>query len=279
MSATSTTDNVGTAEQVVDVQTTMDLFQGKEWPVPTGRVVRHALVGANQLACGLDGAEMTHPERPWHQGGIPPKLRCEDCLRLFPIATDTGPAFELRLRNGRPEEESAAAALLDALAPFDVRRWIYTDLVVIDGDLRGGMSHPLRLGPHLLLLRPHSALTTFLHEQLHWFVGHHANLAAVIDEARKRWPDPPPPPAGCADAYSTWTHLSVCALEYQSLCELVGTHAAETELRLHNAYSWVYSEILDAPSWFEEYLCRHDLILPSEPPVPRQYLGDDSWNP
>ena len=37
------------------------------------------------------------------------------------------------------------------------------------------------------------------------------------------------------------------------------------------------AKILDDPKWFEEYLTRHNIVLPNEPPIPRRYIGDGSW--
>ena len=268
---------LGTAEQLIDAKTVSLVFQGQEWPVTTARALRHALVEPGRAACGLDGVELSPSDRPWREGGLPAELRCGECDHLFPGASEHGSLFEVRTRNGSAAEQSASAALLDALVPFDVSRLIFTDLVIIDDSVRGGMSHPLTIAPELIRRRPHNALTTFVHEQLHWLISDHPRAEHASAEASKRWPDPPPPPAGGTDAQSTWRHMSVCSLEYQSLRTLIGREAAEAELRLHKGYSWIYGQILDDPKWFEEYLTRHNIALPNESPIPRRYIGDGSW--
>ncbi len=115
--------------------------------------------------------------------------------------------------------------------------------------------------------------TTFLHEQLHWLEGPGTDSASA--EASQRWPDPPPLPAGGAtDPTSTWLHMSVSALEYHSLSELLGPSAAAAELRQHAGYSWIYGQILASPGWFSGFLHRHGLRVPEQPPVPRRFFGE-----
>jgi hypothetical protein len=96
---------------------------------------------------------------------------------------------------------------------------------------------------------------------------------AAAAEFSRRWPDPPPAPAGAADPRSTWIDLSVCALEYFSLAELLGPAAAAAELSSYEGYTWIYGQILASPGWFSDTLQRHDLQVPSQPPVPRRYFG------
>jgi hypothetical protein len=71
--------------------------------------------------------------------------------------------------------------------------------------------------------------------------------------------------------------MSVCALEYQSLAEIIGSPAAAEELAQHKVYSWLYAQILANPVWFSDYLGRHGLRPPEDPPVPRRYFGDAWW--
>ena len=81
---------------------------------------------------------------------------------------------------------------------------------------------------------------------------------------------------GATDPTSTWLHLSVCALEYRSLSELLGPAAAAGELRQHAGYSWIYGQILASPGWFSGFLHRHGLQVPEDPPVPRRCFSE-TW--
>lgn len=183
--------------------------------------------------------------------------------------------MDIRTAHGTDAENTAAAALAAVLDAHDLRRWMFTDVVTVDESVRGGFSHPLTIGLTRLTRRPAMALTTFLHEQLHWIEGPGTDGATA--EASQRWPEPPPPPAGCHSAQSTWLHMSVCALEYQSLSEVLGQAEASAELAQQVSYSWLYEQILADPPWFAGYLARHGLSVPRQPPVPRRYFGDAWW--
>jgi len=71
--------------------------------------------------------------------------------------------------------------------------------------------------------------------------------------------------------------MTVCALEYQSLREILGATAAAAELSQHEGYSWIYAQILADPGWFASFLKRHGLQVPTEPPIPRRYFGEEWW--
>lgn len=281
---------LSSAEEVIDRRVTFEQFQGRELETTTGRVLLHALSADGQALCGRPAARLTATGQQWDAGYLPHVPRCGACVAVTlggdrpvpgsdePDVLDEGlPAtgVDVRTVHGTDLEAAGANALREILARHDLRRWMFTDLVRVDAEIRGGFSHPLTISPRLLLRRPACALTTFLHEQLHWMdsPGHDG----ATTEASNRWPDPPPPPAGCRDAESTWLHMAVCALEYQSLSEIIGPVAAAAELRQQVHYSWVYGQILDDPAWFAGFLRRHGLQLPERPPVPRRYLGEDWW--
>jgi hypothetical protein len=275
------------AEEVIDLQTTNDVFQGKVVPVTTGRVLLHALGSDGQPLCGREET-LTPIERPWDAAYLPHLPRCAPCAvggaepaeAADPDRPATPPGqpaatVDVRLAHGTDNEEAAAGALRAVLAEYDLRRWMFTDLVTVDESIRGGYSHPLTISTRILLQRPACALTTFLHEQLHWIEG--PNVDAATTRVRERWPDPPPSPAGGHDAESTWLHLWVCALEYFSLAEHIGAGAAQAELRQHTHYSWIYEQVLSDPGWFSALCDRHELRVPDEPPVPRRYYGEEWW--
>jgi hypothetical protein len=277
------------AEEFIDRRTSIELFRGQEIELTTGRVLLHALGADERALCGGGGARLAATEQPWERSQLPHVRRCRGCVAAYlpgdtpvqagPSEDDPGllargvPAtgVDIRTAHGTNEEVAGVAALHDVLVGHDLRRWMFTDLVMVDETISGGLSHPLTISPVLLVRRPASALTTFLHEQLHWVEG--PGIDSAITEASTRWPNPPPPPAGGNDARSTWLHMGVCALEYQSLSLLLGREAAATELMQHRGYSWIYGQILDDPDWFSGFLHRHGIQVAERPPVPRRYVG------
>lgn len=282
------TSELTVAEQCIDRRERTETFEGHEIAVVTGRVLLHAVDSGQRALCGHDRDQLTPVARPWSAGYLPHLARCQRCVQAERGAEDAvgepapaGPpagatGVDIRMAHGTEAEMTAAAALAAVLSAYDLRRWMFTDVVTVDESVRGGYSHPLTIGPPRLTRRPAMALTTFLHEQLHWLEGPGTDSATA--EASKRWPDPPPLPAGCHSAQSTWLHMSTCALEFQSLSEFIGRDAARAELAQHVSYSWLYEQILADPGWFSDYLDRHGLSVPERPPVPRRYFGDDWWN-
>jgi len=275
------------AEQSIDRRTKTEVFRGRQIEVVTGRVLLHAVTTDGRPLCGCDRELLTPIRQPWDVGYLPHLSRCDGCARISGLAAP-GPAgqdrgqpaaatgVDIRTAHGTAAEHAGSDALRAVLAGHDLRRWMLTDLVIIDEAISGGLSHPLTISPALLVRRPALTLTTFLHEQLHWLEGPGSDYASA--EASTRWPDPPSfSEGGARDPASTWLHLSVCALEHRSLSELLGPSAAAAELRQHAGYSWIYGEILASPDWFSGFLQRHGLQVPEEPPVPRRCFSDLQW--
>ena len=271
------------AEQCIDRQVRPYLFRGRQIESVTGRVLLHAIDGAGGALCGLGREHLTPTGQPWQARCLPHLPRCAGCAQPGDAAARGQPGqdgdlpapasgVDVRAAHGTAAENDGRAALYEVLAGHDLRCWMFTDLVMIDETIRGGVSHPLTLSPASLMRSPVRALSMFLHEQLHWMEGPGTEAAAA--EFSRRWPDPPPPPAGAADPRSTWIHLSVCALEYLSLAEILGPAAAAAELRRYAGYTWIYDQILASPDWFSGFLRRHGLQVPRQPPVPRRYFGE-----
>jgi hypothetical protein len=267
------------AEQCIDRQSRSEPMRGRQIEFATGRVVLHALDDREQPLCGHDMDQLTPIGQPWDAGYLPHLPRCPNCVAQVgddsPPCPEQASGVDIRTAHGTNVERAASAALREILAEHDLRRWMFTDLVMVDETIRGGFSHPLTINPRLLVQRTALALTTFLHEQLHWVEGPGTDGATA--EASQRWPDPPPFPAGGEDLQSTWLHMSVCALEYLSLSEILGPSAAADELGQHAGYRWIYGQILADPDWFAGFLGRHGLGVPGQPPVPRRYVGEAWW--
>jgi hypothetical protein len=286
--------SLSVAEEVFDLLTTTEIFQGSESDTTTGRVLLHALDDSEGALCGGDSGSLTAVGRPWQTSYLPHAPRCRSCALAAGSADVTGlqlldrdelaapppglpvTGVDIRTAHGSELEHEGADALRAVIAEHDVRRFLLTDAVWVNGQIRGGFSHPLTLSPATLLRGPLDALTTFLHEQMHWVQG--PGMDAATTEVAERWPDPPPLPEGGHSAQSSWLHLTVCTLEYMAIGELIGTAAAAALLTRQKHYGWMYGKILADPGWFADLLSRHGLAVPDAPPVPRRYYGDDWWS-
>lgn len=281
------------AEETFDLQTETTIFQGETSSTTTGRVLLHAVDPGERALCGRDFDGLEAIGRDWDESYLPHLARCRGCATEAGLSSQTELQFldpadlsspptglpvtgiDIRTASGTERERQGADALRLALAGHDLRRYLLTDVVTINDGIRGGFSHPLTLSPATMLRGPQAALSTFLHEQMHWIQG--PGVDAATTEAAERCPDPPPPPAGGHDAKSSWLHLCVCSLEYVSLAEVIGEADAVALLSQRPFYSWMYGQILADPAWFKDLLARHGLRAPDAPPVPRRYRGPDWW--
>jgi len=125
-------------------------------------------------------------------------------------------------------------------------------------------SHPILTLNSRDLADDNAALSTYLHEQLHWFaVQHPIEIANADAELRQRYPAVPSFEAGGArNLDSTYLHLIVCALEYQNLAEVIGGQDATRTIQSMTPYDWIYRTILADWAYFEDLLSRTGLIVP-----------------
>jgi hypothetical protein len=178
--------------------------------------------------------------------------------------------MELRTTTGNEREVAAVAQLEGLLERYDLSRWCFTDVCRVQS-MVVPRSHPvLRLNTRHLG-DDDQALSTFLHEQLHWWLYQHPGADGAIEAVRARWPEPPgATDGGAANAFSTWLHLVLCPLEMQAVEEVLG-HDLPQAARASGHYSWIYQQVQQDPSWFADLAAAHDLVPPPEAPVPSRW--------
>ena len=162
---------LSTAEEIIDKQATTELFQGREIVLTTGRVLLHALDADERALCGQAPGQLNPTRRPWDDAYLAHIPRCPACVSAcvpcdlpalrtprqdaLGVSAHGRPAagVDVRAVHATDEEKARVAALRAVLAQYDLRRWMFTDLVRVDGRIRGGFSHPLTISPHRLLCR------------------------------------------------------------------------------------------------------------------------------
>lgn len=190
-------------------------------------------------------------------------------MAVCPVASAPGanPAVNYVLIHGSPAEIETRSRLQHLLQQYDLSNWIWTRTIVIDSEAIPH-SHP-RLTIHTrhrdddLLL-----LSTFVHEEYHWFeTAHPKETAAAIRELRKMYPGMPVGGRdGGFDNESTYLHIIVCYAEYQKMKSLVGPDRSEQVMQFwaNDHYRKIYRLVLDHEQELRQVIARHRL-LPADP--------------
>jgi hypothetical protein len=119
------------------------------------------------------------------------------------------------------------------------------------------------------------ALASFVHEQIHWFLSARSrDTSRALEAVRALYPRAPDALAdgGAGNSNSTYLHLIVCELEFESLRALIGGEAAAAVVREEIAfgqtglgYHWIYQTVLADHGKLSALVRQHDLALPGVP--------------
>ncbi|MGD8279218.1 MAG: hypothetical protein PVH00_14365 [Gemmatimonadota bacterium] len=183
-------------------------------------------------------------------------------LPLVPrSATAQRPNLTVRLANDSERERDTRDQLFRLLGEHDVERWIETRDIVIE-QMATPHSHPVLTLSTLHLDSDLHLLSTFLHEQFHWYAIRNAEARdSAIAAFREHWPDVPVGgSAGARDEGSSYLHFVVCDLEFQAMTLLVGREEAARVLDGYTHYEWIHDTIIGDP-FVRSVMVRHGLVL------------------
>lgn len=137
---------------------------------------------------------------------------------------------------------------------YDLEPFLYTKNIHIQSNVIPH-SHPVLTLDTRHAEFPHRLLSTWLHEEFHWWaVLNAAKMREAIKEIKVQYPDLP---------QSDYIHLIICYLEYKALVHYLGPAEGKSILSNHiesKLYSWVYSEVLQREGDLKTLLAKHGLI-------------------
>src|SRR5215472_7467785 len=172
------------------------------------------------------------------------------------------PALTIRTAHNSAPEFATKAQLERLIAAHDLRQWTFTREIVID-EKSIPHSHPVLTLHTRHLKQDDDLLSTYLHEQLHWFLTRHpAETKAAEQDLVKLYPNVPVGyPEGANDTESTYLHLLVCRLEQQADRAVLGEERTAEVMRFWagDHYRWVYRTVLADGARIDEILERHGL--------------------
>jgi hypothetical protein len=171
-------------------------------------------------------------------------------------------ALEIRLAHQSPQEEQTKNQLENLVRRYELAPWRFTRTVIIDAESTPH-SHPI-LTLHTRHLRDDLLLlSTFIHEESHWFlVLNPTATSSAVKDLKTLFPDLPVGfPEGADNLESSYEHLIVIMLERQGLIETVGELAAlhAMEFWATDHYRALYRLVLNEKRKIREVLEKHGL--------------------
>ena len=151
--------------------------------------------------------------------------------------------IEISLKNGTDQEKKGKEQLERIVAQY--HEWIFTTKVEIDENAIP-FSHPVLTLNCNDLDNDVKQLSNFLHEQFHWLEeSMPTQREKTINDFKTLFPEVPVGGrSGARSSYSTYLHLIVCDLEFQSMTKVVGEEKARQILSEWTHYTWIYDKVL-----------------------------------
>jgi hypothetical protein len=173
------------------------------------------------------------------------------------------PQIEITLAHGSAAETQTRDQLVRLLGQYDLAGWAWTKKVMIDEDAVPH-SHPVLTLHARHLKQDLELLSTFVHEQYHWFaVAHPAETAAAIADFKKAYPGLPVGGRdGAGDEESSYLHVIVCYVEGQKMKALVGAERAKEVMAFWagDHYRAIYRLVIEHEAEVGAVVRRHGLM-------------------
>lgn len=170
--------------------------------------------------------------------------------------------IRIELAHGSPREARTKETLEGVLSRYDLSKYIFTRQVVIE---QGAINHafPVLTLNARFANSPDELLSSFVHEQLHWYLREHKGQErAAVADLKQFYPSVPVGlPEGAENLYSTYAHLIDCYLEIQADRELIGERRTRAAINGKGHYTWIYATVFRDEPRIAGIAARHSLHI------------------
>lgn len=183
-------------------------------------------------------------------------------IAIVIAAVFASPALDIQLLHNNEREQKTKEQLEGILQKHDVSKWTFTRKIVIAAQVTPH-SHPVLTLSTRHLDSDDLLLSTYVHEQLHWWLDANSEQTRKAEDAlRKIYPKVPVGyPEGAQDEESTYLHLIDCYLEMQADRELMGETRAAAVMQFWagDHYRWVYRTVISDEGKIAEIVRKNQL--------------------
>jgi hypothetical protein len=182
----------------------------------------------------------------------------------------------ITLVKGTDKEKQTKERLVHIFEQYPLEKWRYSEQIQIEEGF-GAYSHPvIKLGTWEENETEQQILTTYIHEQLHWFCMWKEKFESASQarrEFREMYPElPVTPPEGCGSSFANYLHVLVNSLEYQGLSELIGAAEARKTFERKPSYTKINELVLQEQERINAVLSKYDLFPPAQPPEEKWFV-------
>lgn len=187
------------------------------------------------------------------------------CMTTLLFAQNNEKKIEIALAyDVQQEREQATKEQLNRLLKkYDLSKWIFTENVIVDYYTQIPHSHPVLTLNTRYLKNDEKLLSTFVHEQIHWFTSSNRNAVdKTVADFKTFYPEVPVGKGeGARDEFSTYLHLIVCYLEFSAMTELLGEPKAREIMARWRHYKWIYKTVLNEGDKLKAVIQKNKLLL------------------
>ena len=152
--------------------------------------------------------------------------------------------IDIQLQHHSMREMQEKSELESLFKKHDLAKYTFTRQIVIE---ERAMNHafPVLTLNVFYLGSDDELLSSFLHEQLHWYLREHPNqMQQTMAEVKKLYPKVKVGLPDSADTEeSTYNHLVDCYLEIQADRQVIGPERTDRVIKHKPWYTWIYKTI------------------------------------
>lgn len=162
-----------------------------------------------------------------------------------------------------PETLKTKSLMEDFLNKYDLSPYLFTKSVKIKPNVIPH-SHPMLTLNTFWNESPNHLLSTFLHEQIHWFLNW--SDPKKYTHAHRTFMDwypivPSDRSLTASNQFSTYLHLSVCWLELQGVKRYLGAKEGYKTIQTFQHYRWIYDRVVADESAIGDLLNQIGLVI------------------
>lgn len=174
-------------------------------------------------------------------------------------------SIEISLKHVNDADEVSTKNQLQRLMKqYDVSKWLFTKSIEINREAIPH-SHPVLTLSTRHLKDDELLLSTFVHEQIHWFIeNNRGQTEKAVTELKTIFPKVPVGfPEGAQNEESSYYHFLVCYLEYQADKELFGELKARQimEFWTTDHYTSIYKQMLSEEQKIGRIVRKYKLMI------------------